>query len=117
MRTLLAPQVIRSKNGIVMRTSDDLWVELSQEGDCNGIRPGDSFTLNGVDELVIGFSNELYRADSSLSWIWTLPKRERRLECREKDGTISKIKKTMRKAEKVMTADTTEEEIGNFLNS
>lgn len=119
VRTMITTEVIRGKKGIIMRTFENRWVELSQEGNCNGIKPGDKFILNCVKEMVIGFSNDLYKADSPFTLIWTLPKREKGVEGWEKDGRIKKLKQmgAIRKTEKAMTPDTTEEEIKNFLNS
>ncbi len=112
----MIPEVIKSKKGIIIRTCGDRWVELSQEGDCSGIKSGDKFTLNGVEEMVIGFSNDQNTADVPFSLIWTLAKGEKRAGFWNKGGTIEKLKLSIRKAEKAMTADTTEEEIMNFLN-
>ncbi len=100
-----------------MRTTDGRQVELSQEGDYNGIKPGDKFRLNCVEQLVIGFSNNLLEANSPFSLIGVLGKGEKEVELWEIDGPIAKLKKSIKRAGKPMTADTAEEEIRNFLNS
>lgn len=111
------PEVIKSKKGIIMRTRGGHLVELSQEGDCDGVKPGDKFIFNGLEELVIGFSDNDGAANYPFSFIWTLTKGEKAIGFWPAGGRIDKHKSTLINAEKALTAETTESVIMKFLNS
>lgn len=102
-----------------MRTRgiNNKWVELSLEGEISGVKPGDQFTSNGFDKLVIGFSSDENTAKHPLTKIWTLTKNEIEIGYWPKEGEIEKIKPYIRKAEKPITIETVEERLKRFLNS
>jgi hypothetical protein len=110
----LLPEVVISndKNAIKMRTyAGNRWIEVSLEGDCNGINPGDTFISpnDGIKSMIIGFEPGL---------VWALKKDGKRIGCFSAEGeTIRIIKTSLIKAESLMTAETAAGTIDNFQNS
>lgn len=111
---IMLPEVFidKDKNGIKMQPyAGKRWVEVSLEGDCDGINPGDTFISpsDGIKSMVIGFECEL---------VWAIKKGESRIGCfSNKGNAINVIKKSIAKAKSPMTVKTAVEIITNFQNS
>ncbi len=104
--------VTNDKKGVIMRDSAaDRWTEVSLEGECNGINPGDTFISpkDGIKSMVIGFSHRR---------VWAIKKGQCRIGCFDTEGeTFDEVKATLTKYKRPMTAGTAEETINNFVNS